>query len=156
VGIGAKGNEGVAANVAQTANSIGYVEYAYALQNKMTYTDMVNRDGKRVSPEADAFAAAAEGADWSSQPGFGVILADQPGAATWPMTAATFILIHSDPDNGTDAAEALKFFDWAYARGDEMALELHYIPMPDTVVGTVKEEWGKVQADGKPVYAPTN
>jgi phosphate transport system substrate-binding protein len=156
VGIGAKGNEGVAANVAQTANSIGYVEYAYALQNEMTYADMVNKDGERVSPEADAFAAAAEGADWSSQPGFGVILADQPGAATWPMTAATFILIHSDPDNGTDAAEALKFFDWAYARGDEMALELHYIPMPDTVVGKVKEEWGKVQADGKPVYAPTN
>jgi phosphate transport system substrate-binding protein len=155
-GIGAKGNEGVAANVAQTANSIGYVEYAYALQNKMTYTDMLNKDGKRVAPKAEAFAAAAEGADWSSQPGFGVILANQAGAGTWPMTAATFILIHSDPDDAADAAEALKFFDWAYAKGDEMAAGLDYIPMPDAVVAKVKEAWNTVQADGKPVYAPTN
>jgi phosphate transport system substrate-binding protein len=156
VGIGAKGNEGVAANVGQTANSIGYVEYAYALQNNMTHADMINKDGKRVAPKSEAFAAAAEGADWSSQPGFGVILANQPGAGTWPMTAATFILIHSDPDNGADAAEALKFFDWAYAKGDEAALELHYIPMPDAVVAKVKDAWNQVQAGGKPVYTPTN
>ncbi|MEX6508744.1 phosphate ABC transporter substrate-binding protein PstS [Jiella sp. M17.18] len=154
VGIGAKGNEGVAANVGQTANSIGYVEYAYALQNKMTYADMMNKDGKKVAPKSDAFAAAAEGADWSSQPGFGVILANQPGAKTWPMTAATFILIHKDPKNPQDAAEALKFFDWAYANGDKMAQSLDYIPMPDSVVAKIKDEWKQVQADGKPVYQP--
>ncbi len=156
VGIGAKGNEGVAATVGQTANSIGYVEYAYALQNDMTFTDMMNKDGKKVAPEADAFAAAAEGADWSSVPGFGVILANQPGAGTWPMTAATFILIHTDPKSGEDAASALKFFDWAYAKGDDMASELDYIPMPDAVVEQVKEEWKKVQVDGSPVYTATN
>jgi len=156
VGIGAKGNEGVAANVGQTANSIGYVEYAYALQNNMTHTDMINKDGKRVAPDSAAFAAAAEGADWSSQPGFGVILANQPGEKTWPMTAATFILIHSDPDSAADAAEALKFFDWAYEKGDQMADELHYIPMPDAVVEQIRAEWNKIQADGKPVYTPTN
>lgn len=156
VGIGAKGNEGVAANVGQTANSIGYVEYAYALQNDMTYTDMINKDGERVSPEADAFAAAAEGADWSSQPGFGVILANQPGAETWPMTAATFILIHEKPESAEDAAQALKFFAWAYADGDDMALELDYIPMPDNVVEMVEEAWSKIAVDGEPVYSPTN
>ncbi|MBO0903788.1 phosphate ABC transporter substrate-binding protein PstS [Jiella sonneratiae] len=154
VGIGAKGNEGVAANVGQTANSIGYVEYAYALQNKMTYADMMNKDGKKVAPEAKAFEAAAKGADWSSQPGFGVILANQPGADTWPMTAATFILIHSDPQSPEDAAEALKFFDWAYAEGDKMALDLDYIPMPDSVVEKIKAEWKQIEGDGKPVYAP--
>ncbi|MCQ8784051.1 phosphate ABC transporter substrate-binding protein PstS [Mangrovibrevibacter kandeliae] len=153
VGIGAKGNEGVAANVGQTANSIGYVEYAYALQNKMTYADMMNKDGKKVAPEAAAFAAAAEGADWSSQPGFGVILANQAGEKSWPMTAATFILIHEKPDNAQDAAEALKFFDWAYAEGDDMAAKLDYIPMPDAVVKDIHEEWSKIQGqDGKPVF----
>lgn len=155
VGIGAKGNEGVAANVGQTTNSIGYVEYAYALQNEMTYADMINKAGGRVSPEADAFAAAAKGADWSSAPGFGVILADQPGEKSWPMTAATFILVHNDPKDPEAAAEALRFFDWAYANGDQMALELHYIPMPEAVVTRVKAEWDQIQADGKPVYTPT-
>ena len=155
VGIGAKGNEGVAANVGQTANSIGYVEYAYALQNKMTYADMMNKDGNKVAPEADAFAAAAEGADWSSQPGFGVILANQKGAKSWPMTAATFILIPSDPKSADDAALALKFFDWAYANGDEMAAKLDYIPMPDAVVKDIKAEWAQVMgSDSKPVYKP--
>ena len=155
VGIGAKGNEGVAANVGQTANSIGYVEYAYALQNKMTYADMMNKDGNKVAPEAAAFAAAAEGADWSSQPGFGVILANQKGAKSWPMTAATFILIHSDPKSPEDAAEALKFFDWAYAEGDDMAAKLDYIPMPDAVVKDIKAEWAQVMgSDSKPVYKP--
>lgn len=156
IGLGAKGNAGVAANVGQTANSIGYVEYAYALQNEMTYTDMVNKDGKRVAPTSEAFAASAEGADWSSQPGFGVILANQPGAESWPMTAATFILMHKAPQNPQDAAVALKFFDWAYANGDEMADELHYIPMPDAVVSQVKEAWKQIAADGKPLYTPTN
>jgi phosphate transport system substrate-binding protein len=156
VGIGAKGNEGVAANVGQTANSIGYVEYAYALQNKMTYTDLVNKDGQKVAPESASFAAAAEGADWSSQPGFGVILADQPGAKSWPITAATFILIPSDPKSPEDAAEALKFFAWAYKEGDDAAKALDYIPMPDSVVSKVEETWNQIQADGKPVYQATN
>ncbi|MBT9382975.1 phosphate ABC transporter substrate-binding protein PstS [Pseudooceanicola sp. CBS1P-1] len=152
-GIGAKGNQGVAADVGQTANSIGYVEYAYALQNHMTYTDMINAAGKRVAPKADAFAAAAANADWSSQPGFGVILANQPGDATWPMTAATFILMHSDAKDATASAEALKFFDWAYANGDAAAGKLDYIPMPDSVVALVKQEWQQIQgSDGKPVY----
>ena len=117
VGVGAKGNEGVAANVAQTAGSVGYVEYAYALQNKLTFTKMMNAAGKTVAPEAAAFQAAAEGADWSSAPGFGIILSNQPGDATWPMTAATFILIPTDPHDPAAAADALKFFDWAYAKG---------------------------------------
>jgi phosphate transport system substrate-binding protein len=156
VGVGAKGNEGVSANVGQAANSIGYVEYAYALQNKLTYADMINKDGNKVAPEAAAFQAAAEDADWSSQPGFGVILANQPGATTWPMTAATFILVPTDPKDPAATAEALKFFEWAYSKGDQMAADLDYIPMPDAVVEKIKEEWAKVQgADGKPVYAPT-
>ncbi len=154
VGVGAKGNEGVSANVGQAANSIGYVEYAYALQNKLTFTDMINKDGKRVAPESAAFQAAAEGADWSSVPGFGVILANQPGDKTWPMTAATFILIPTDPKDPAAAAEALKFFDWAYAKGDEMAAQLDYIPMPDSVVELIKKEWSEVKGtDGNPVYA---
>jgi phosphate transport system substrate-binding protein len=154
VGVGAKGNEGVAANVAQTAGSVGYVEYAYALQNKLTFTKMVNAAGKTVAPEAAAFQAAAAGADWSSAPGFGIILSNQPGDATWPMTAATFILIHTDPDDPAAAGEALKFFDWAYAKGADMAAALDYIPMPEAVVKMVKDEWSKVKGqDGKAVYA---
>ncbi|KFE33942.1 phosphate ABC transporter substrate-binding protein PstS [Thioclava atlantica] len=157
VGLGAKGNQGVAANVDQTANSIGYVEYAYALQNKMTYTDMVNAAGKRVAPKADAFAAAAANADWSSQPGFGVILANQPGDATWPMTAATFILMHSDAKDGAASMEALKFFDWAYANGSDMAAKLDYIPMPENVVAQIKKEWMDIKGkDGKAVWAMNN
>ncbi|KEO50833.1 phosphate ABC transporter substrate-binding protein PstS [Thioclava pacifica] len=157
VGLGAKGNQGVAANVGQTKNSIGYVEYAYALQNKMTYTDMINKDGKRVAPKADAFAAAAANADWSSQPGFGVILANQPGAGTWPMTAATFILMHSDAKDGAASAEALKFFDWAYANGGEAAAKLDYIPMPASVVAQIKAEWTQIKGkDGASVWAMNN
>ena len=156
-GLGAKGNAGVAASVGQAANSIGYVEYAYALENKMTYTDMINKDGERVAPEAPAFAAAAANADWSSQPGFGVILANQPGAKSWPMTAATFILMHSDAKDGAASAEALKFFDWAFANGDAAAAKLDYIPMPDSVVAQVKQEWGEIKgSDGKPVWAMNN
>ncbi|MEX1663019.1 phosphate ABC transporter substrate-binding protein PstS [uncultured Thioclava sp.] len=157
VGLGAKGNQGVAANVDQTANSIGYVEYAYALQNKMTYTDMINKDGKRVAPKSDAFAAAAANADWSSQPGFGVILANQPGANTWPMTAATFILMHSDAKDPAASAEALKFFDWAYANGGTAAAKLDYIPMPDNVVAQIKKEWAQIKGkDGAAVWAMNN
>jgi phosphate transport system substrate-binding protein len=154
VGVGAKGNEGVAANVGQTAGSIGYVEYAYAKQNGLTFTKMVNAAGKTVAPESASFAAAAEGADWASAPGFGVILTNQAADAAWPMTAATFILIHTDPEDPAAAAEALKFFDWAYAKGDDAASELDYIPIPDALVGAVKTEWSKVKGqDGNPVFA---
>jgi phosphate transport system substrate-binding protein len=154
-GIGAKGNEGVANNVAQTKGSIGYVEYAYALQNKLTYTKMVNKDGKTVAPTSEAFQAAAAGADWKSKPGFGVILANQPGAATWPMTAATWILMYKQPKDTAASAEALKFFDWAYKNGDKMAEELDYIPMPDKVVADVQKMWAADIKDsaGKPVFA---
>jgi phosphate transport system substrate-binding protein len=154
-GIGAKGNEGVANNVAQTKGSIGYVEYAYALQNKLTYTKMVNKDGKTVAPTSEAFQAAAAGADWKSKPGFGVILANQPGAATWPMTAATWILMYKQPKDTAASAEALKFFDWAYKNGDKMAEELDYIPMPDSVVADVQKMWAADIKDsaGKPVFA---
>jgi phosphate transport system substrate-binding protein len=154
VGIGAKGNEGVANNVANTKGSIGYVEYAYAKQNKLTYADMMNKDGKKVAPEMGAFQAAAAGADWKGTPGFAVILTDQPGAKTWPITAATFILMYKDPKNTADSAAALKFFDWAYANGDKMAAELDYIPMPDSVVKLVHQEWKEIKdTAGKPVFA---
>jgi len=155
VGIGAKGNEGVANNVANTKGSIGYVEYAYALQNKLTYTKMINKDGKTVAPTSDTFAAAASHADWSSQPGFGVILANQPGADSWPMTAATWILIYKQPKDPAAAAEALKFFAWAYKDGGKMAEELDYVPMPDNVVAEVEKMWSADIKDsaGKPVFA---
>jgi phosphate transport system substrate-binding protein len=154
VGIGAKGNEGVANNVANTAGSIGYVEYAYALQNKLTYTKMVNAAGKTVSPTAESFSAAAANADWSSQPGYGVILANQPGEASWPMTAATWILVYKKPEDPAATAEALKFFAWAYANGDAMAGELDYVPMPDNVVRQVEASWSAevMGSDGKPLY----
>jgi len=138
-GIGAKGNEGVANNVAQTKGAIGYVEYAYAKQNKMSHTKMVNKDGKPVDPTAAAFQAAAAGANWEGTPGFGVILTDQPGAGAWPIAGATFILIHKEPRDKAASAEAIKFFDWAFAKGDKMAEELDYVPMPDKVVGAIKK-----------------
>ncbi len=156
VGIGAKGNEGVANNVQNTKGSIGYVEYAYAVQNKMTYADMINKDGKKVAPTSEAFAAAAANADWNGTPGYGVILANQPGATTWPITAATFILMYKSPADPAASATALKFFAWAYAKGDKMADELSYIPMPDSVVNDVEGLWkASILADGKPVFDAT-
>jgi len=155
VGLGAKGNEGVANNVQQTKNSIGYVEYAYAKQNNLTFADMINKDGKSVAPTAAAFGAAAANADWKGTPGYGVILANQPGADTWPITAATFILMYKKPDDTAAASEALKFFHWAYAKGDAMADDLAYIPMPDGVVQDVEALWTSsiVGPDGKPIFA---
>jgi phosphate transport system substrate-binding protein len=157
-GIGAKGNEGVANNVGNTKGAIGYVEYAYALQNKLTHTKMVNKDGKTVSPTSEAFQAAAANADWNSQPGFGVILANQPGANSWPMTAATWILLYKQPSDTAATGEALKFFAWAYKKGAKMAEELHYVPMPDKVVTDVQKYWTKEVKDagGKPLFAMTN
>ncbi len=154
VGIGAKGNEGVANNVAQTKGSVGYVEYAYALQNKLVFTKMVNKDGKTVAPTSEAFQAAAANADWNSVPGYGVILANQPGAASWPMTAATFILIPKQPPDPVATAEVLKFFAWAYANGDKMAEELDYVPMPKKVVAEIEKMWASEIKDstGKPLH----
>ena len=158
VGIGAKGNEGVSQNVSQTNGAIGYVEYAYALQNKMTYTKMINKDGKTVSPTSDAFQAAAANADWNSVPGYGVILANQPGATSWPMTAATFILIPHQPQDPAAATEALKFFAWAYAKGAKMAEELDYVPMPGKVAAEIEAMWAKSITDpnGKPLHLSSN
>ena len=152
VGIGAKGNEGVANNVANTKNSIGYVEYAYAKQNKLTFTKLINKDGKTVSPVSTSFQAAAANADWSKEPGFYQILTDQPGSDSWPITAATFILMHKKSADGASAKEALKFFDWAFAKGGPAAEELDYIPMPAAVVTLIKKEWTNVtDAGGKPL-----
>src|SRR5579862_448700 len=158
VGIGAKGNEGVSQNVTQTKGAIGYVEYAYALQNKMTYTKMINKDGKTVSPTSDAIQAAAANADWNSVPGYGVILANQPGAGSWPMTAATFILIPKQPQDIDATTEALKFFAWAYAKGAKMAEDLVYVPMPQKVASDVEAMWSKEikDASGKPLHVTSN
>jgi phosphate transport system substrate-binding protein len=140
-GIGAKGNDGVANNVAGTEGAIGYVEYAYAKQNKLAWVDMINKAGKKVAPTIEAFQAAAANADWSKAPGFYLILADQAGEKTWPMTAATFILMYKKPADLAASNEALKFFSWAYDKGDEEAKALDYIPMPDNVVAMVKKAW---------------
>ena len=158
VGIGAKGNEGVANNVKQTKGSIGYVEYAYALQNKLAHMNMINKAGKTVSPTSDSFQAAAANADWKSQPGYGVILANQPGEKSWPMTAATWILMYKQPQDLTATSETLKFFAWAYDKGDKMADELHYVPMPQNVVDEVRKTWAAEikDASGKPVFAMKN
>ncbi len=152
VGIGAKGNEGVANNVQQTKGAIGYVEFAYAKQNKMSHTKVINKAGKAVEPGLASFQAAAANAKWDSVPGMGEIITDQPGDASWPVAGATFILMHKVPAKLEDTKIALKFFDWAYAKGDQMASDLDYVPMPDAVVAAVKKEWSKiVGADGKPL-----
>jgi phosphate transport system substrate-binding protein len=153
IGIGAKGNEGVANNVANTKGSIGYVEYAYAKQNKLTYTNLKNHDGKVVSPTSPTFQAAAANADWANAPGFYQILTDEPGAESWPITAATFILMPKQPQDPAAAKEALKFFDWAFTRGGKMAEDLDYIPMPENVVSLIKGTWTSDirDAGGKPL-----
>jgi phosphate transport system substrate-binding protein len=142
-GVGAKGNEGVAGNVAQTKGAIGYVEYAYAKQNKLTHAALINAAGKTVQPTMGAFQAAAANADWAKEPGYRVILTNQPGEASWPITAATFILIHKQPADKAQAAEALKFFAWAFDKGGKMAEELDYVPMPEGVVKQIKTTWDK-------------
>jgi len=142
-GVGGKGNEGVASYVQRLKGSIGYVEYAYALQNKMTYTQLQNKAGKFVKPDIESFQAAAANADWARTPGFDLMLTDQPGAKSWPITGATFILMHTRQDKSEPANEALKFFDWAYLKGDKLAEELHYIPMPASVVKLVQDSWKK-------------
>jgi len=140
-GVGAKGNEGVSGNVGQTRNSIGYVEYAYAKQNKMTYTALINKAGKAVQPTVSSFQTAAANADWSHAPGYYVILTDQPGEASWPIAAATFILMYKEPVDKAASAEAIKFFKWSFEKGGRMAEELDYIPMPESVVKQIEKTW---------------
>lgn len=141
VGVGAKGNEGVAGNVAQTKNSIGYVEYAYAKQNKLTYTKMVNKAGKTVEPTNESFQAAASNADWTSAPGYYLILTDQPGDKSWPIVATTFVLMHKEAADKAASQEALKFFKFAFDKGAKSAEELDYIPMPSNVVKLIEKTW---------------
>jgi len=158
IGIGAKGNEGVANNVSNAKGAIGYVEYAYAKQNKLSHTNMINKAGKAVAPTMENFQAAAANADWKSKPGYGVILANEPGDKSWPMTAATWILIHKTPQDTAAATEALKFFAWAYAKGAKMAEELDYVAMPANVATDVQKMWSAdiKDASGKPLHAVTN
>jgi phosphate transport system substrate-binding protein len=154
VGTGGKGNEGVASYVQRIKNSIGYVEYAYALQNKMTYTQLKNREGQFVKPDDDSFKAAAAGADWEHAAGFYELLTNEPGKASWPITGATFILMHKVQDKPESALAVLSFFDWAYANGSEMAASLDYVPMPEKVQKLVRAAWKKEikGSDGKAVW----
>ncbi|HXQ50019.1 MAG TPA: phosphate ABC transporter substrate-binding protein PstS [Stellaceae bacterium] len=156
-GLGGKGNEGVSALTARTVGAIGYVEYAYALQNKLTHAKLVNREGAILSPSSQVFQAAAANADWQKAPGFYLILTDQPGKESWPITGATFILMHKQQDKPDSAKAVLAFFDWAYRHGQDMAASLDYIPMPPNVVQTVEESWKSIVGpDGKPIWTGPN
>ena len=149
-GAGGKGNEGVSAFVQRLPNSIGYVEYAYAKQNKMAYVQMRNQAGNFVAPSDTSFKAAAASAEWSKS--FNQVLTDQPGKDSWPITGATFVMMHTKQDKPQQAAAALKFFDWAYANGDRMAGELDYVPLPDAVESMVRMQWRKItDGSGKAV-----
>jgi len=153
-GTGGKGNEGVAAFVKQIKGSIGYVEYAYALQNKMAFTQLKNKDGQFVSPDSATFQSAAAGANWEKAPGFYEILTDEPGKKSWPITGASFILMHKAQADGAKAKEVLKFFDWSFKNGGKMAESLDYVPMPDKVVKIIDKAW-KTQikdAGGKAIW----
>jgi len=150
-GAGGKGNEGVSAFVQRLPNSIGYVEYAYAKQNKMPYALMQNAAGAFVAPDDAAFKAAAAGADWSKS--FYQILTNQPGKDSWPITGATFIMMHIKQDKPQQAAASLRFFDWAFKNGDKVADELDYVPMPDSVKAVIRKQWSKiVDTAGSPVF----
>ncbi|MBY0468074.1 MAG: phosphate ABC transporter substrate-binding protein PstS [Burkholderiaceae bacterium] len=142
-GAGGKGNEGVAAFISRLPNSIGYVEYAYVKQNKMTYTQLKNQTGAFVSPDDVNFKAAAAGADWAKS--FYQILTDQPGKEAWPLTGATFIIMHKSQDKPVQAANSLKFFEWAYSGGDKMAADLEYVPLPDAVKTLVRNQWAEIK-----------
>lgn len=150
VGAGGKGNEGVAAFVSRLPNSIGYVEYSYVKQNKMTYTLMKNKDGVFVAPDDETFKAAAAGADWNKS--FYQLITDQPGKNSWPISTATFILMHVKQDKPAQATETFKFFTWAFKNGGKNATDLDYVPMPANVIGAIEKAWGHTtDAAGKPV-----
>jgi phosphate transport system substrate-binding protein len=152
-GVGGKGNEGVAGYVQRVKGAIGYVEYAYALQNKMSHVLLKNQAGNYVAPTSDTFQAAAANADWSHAPGFYMVLTDQPGKDSWPITGASFILVYKDQQNAETAKTVLKFFAWCYKNGDETALKLDYVPMPKNVVDLVENTWAKeIHASGKAVW----
>ncbi len=153
-GVGGKGNEGVASYVKRINGSIGYVEYAYALQNKMAHVKLRNQAGEYVEPNSKTFQAAAANADWNNAPGFYMVLTDQPGKESWPITGASFILLYKQQQNPETAATVLKFFDWAYHDGDKMAEKLDYVPMPPKVVELVEKTWQEKVAgpDGHPIW----
>jgi phosphate transport system substrate-binding protein len=153
-GVGGKGNEGVAANVQRIKNSIGYVEYAYAKRNNMAHTQLKNRDGAFVQPSDDTFKAAATGAEWAKAPGMEVVLTNQAGKDSWPITGASFILMHKVQANPEKGKEVLKFFDWAYKNGGAMATELEYVAMPAPVTELVQSAWKTQLKDGsgKPIW----
>ncbi len=149
VGMGGKGNEGVASYVRQIDGAIGYVEYAYAKQNKLAYVSLKNKDGNYVLPDGETFAAAAANADWKSQPGFGVVLTDQAGAKAWPITGASFIIVYKEPDNCAATEAVLKFFDYSFKNGAQQALDLDYVPMPANVVKQIEATWvDEIKCDG--------
>ena len=152
-GVGGKGNEGVAAYVQRIKGSIGYVEYAYALQNKLAHSLLQNRDGNYVAPTSATFQAAAANADWEKAEGFYLVLTDQPGAESWPITGASFILVYKEQANAETAKEVLKFFDWCYRNGGKTAEKLDYVPMPEKVISLVEKTWKEqIMAAGKPVW----
>jgi phosphate transport system substrate-binding protein len=152
-GVGGKGNEGVASYVQKINGAIGYVEYAYAKQNKLSHGQVQNKSGKFVEPDDSTFKAAAAGADWKSVPGMGVVLTDQAAANAWPITGASFILVHAKQDKAETGREVLRFFDWAFRNGTKMAEELDYVPMPDAVVKEIQASWkGITDGSGKAVY----
>lgn len=153
-GVGGKGNDGVAGMVKQAPNSIGYVEYAYAKQNNMSHTAMINAAGETVQPSAEAFAAAGN-VDWANAKAFYKVIANSETQEAWPIAAATFILVHTHPDNPEKVAGVLNFFNWAYEQGDQAALDLDYVPFPDEAVALFKDSWKQVVGtDGQPVYTP--
>ncbi len=143
--VGGKGNEGVAANVRRIKGAIGYVEYAYVKKNNMIYLKLKNKDGYFVDPDDTSFAAAAEGADWFSVTGMGLSIVDQPGKNTWPISTASFIIMYKHPKDPKSSQEALKFFDWAFKNGKEMALELDYVPLPDSLTDQIRQRvWSNI------------
>ena len=153
-GIGAKGNEGVANMTTQTDGAIGYVEYAYAKQNKMAYAQLTNKAGKAVEPSTESFQAAAANADWTHAEGYYLILTDQEGAKSWPITGASFILVYKEPSDAAAVGEALKFFAWAYKDGGAMAAELDYVPLPAPLIAQVKATWtSSVVSGGHPIWS---
>lgn len=154
VGVGGKGNEGVAANVQRIKGSIGYVEYAYAKKNKMQHTQLKNKNGEFVQPDDTTFKAAAAAADWAKAPGFGVVLTDQAGKGAWPITGASFIIMHKAQADAAKGKEVLKFFQWAFKNGDAAATALDYVPMPEAVSGLVQQNWktSLKDASGKAIW----
>jgi phosphate transport system substrate-binding protein len=147
-GVGGKGNEGVAANVQRLKGAIGYVEFAYAKKNKIAHTQLKNKDGQWVQPDDENFKAAAANADWLGTPGYGVVLTDQPGKLSWPITGASFILMHKSQADGAKGKEVLKFFDWAFKNGAQMATDLEYVPIPPAVSKVVEDAWKSQIKDG--------